>query len=50
MLKMQGHLQQTSKDLDILMGTRTRAINRKLRDIQQLEEPEAQRLLETENE
>ena len=50
MLKMQGHLQQTSKDLDTLMGTRTRAINRKLRDIQQLEEPEAQRLLETENE
>lgn len=50
MQKMQGHLQQTSKDLDTLMGTRTRAINRKLRDIQQLEEPEAQRLLETENE
>ena len=50
MLKMQGHLQQTSKDLDTLMGTRTRAINRKLRDIQQLEEPDAQRLLETENE
>ena len=47
MQKMQGHLQQTSKDLDTLMGTRTRAINRKLRDIQQLEEPEAQRLLET---
>ena len=50
MLKMQGHLQQTRKDLDTLMGTRTRAINRKLRDIQQLEEPDAQRLLETENE
>ncbi len=47
MQKMQGHLQQTSKDLDNLMGTRTRAINRKLRDVQQLEEPEAQRLLET---
>ena len=47
MQKMQGHLQQTSKDLDTLMGTRTRAINRKLRDVQQLEEPEAQRLLET---
>ena len=47
MQKMQGHLQQTSKDLDTLMGTRTRAINRKLRDIQQLEEPDAQRLLET---
>lgn len=47
MQKMQGHLQQTSKDLDTLMGTRTRAINRKLRDVQQLEEPEAQKLLET---
>lgn len=47
MQKMQGHLQQTSKDLDTLMGTRTRAINRKLRDVQQMEEPEAQKLLET---
>ena len=50
MQKMQGHLQQTSKDLDTLMGTRTRAINRKLRDIQQLEEPDAQRLFETDGE
>ena len=50
MQKMQGHLQQTSKDLDTLMGTRTRAINRKLRDIQQLEEPDAQRLLDTDGE
>ncbi len=50
MQKMQGHLQQTSKDLDTLMGTRTRAINRKLRDIQQLEESEAQQLLETDGE
>ena len=32
------------------MGTRTRAINRKLRSIQQLEEPDAQRLLETDGE
>ena len=48
--KMQGHLQQTSKDLDTLMGTRTRAINRKLREVQQLEEPEAQRLLEPDSE
>ena len=50
MTKMQGHLQQTSKDLDTLMGTRTRAINRKLREVQQLEEPEAQRLLEPDSE
>ena len=47
MLKMQGHLQQTSSDLEKLMGTRSRAIQRKLRQVQQLEEPEAQRLLET---
>lgn len=50
MEKMQSHLQQTSKDLDTLMGTRTRAINRKLRDIQQLEEPETRKLLETDME
>ena len=34
---MQRHLSQTSKDLDSLMNTRTRAINRKLRDVQMLE-------------
>lgn len=45
MVKMQGHLQQTSNDLENLMGTRTRAINRKLRDIQQLDENAAQSLL-----
>ncbi len=32
--KMQGHLNQTSKDLDALLTTRTRAINRKLKDVQ----------------
>lgn len=35
---MQKHLNQTSKDLDSLMNTRTRAINRKLRDVQMLED------------
>ncbi len=50
MARMQGHLKQTSSDLETLMGTRTRAINRKLRDVQELAEPEAQGLLETENE
>lgn len=35
--KMQGHLNQTSKDLDSLIGTRTNAINRKLRSVQTLE-------------
>ena len=38
--KMQTHLNQTSKDLDNLMGTRTRAIQRKLRSVQQLDEPQ----------
>lgn len=42
MMKMQSHLQQTSNDLEALMGTRTRAINRKLRSVQQLEEPAEQ--------
>lgn len=36
--KMQTHLNQTSKDLDALLTTRTRAINRKLRSVQTLEE------------
>ena len=40
MLKMQTHLKQTSSDLETLMGTRTRAINRKLRSVQQLDAPE----------
>lgn len=46
--KMQGHLNQTTKDLDALMGTRTRAIQRKLRSVQQLDELEAERLLDLE--
>ena len=40
MTKMQTHLKQTSNDLETLMGTRTRAINRKLRSVQQLDSPE----------
>ncbi len=48
MVKMQSHLQQTSNDLESLMGTRTRAINRKLRSVQELDAPEGQQLLETE--
>lgn len=48
MQKMQTHLQQTSSDLENLMGTRTRAINRKLRDVQELEEGASRRLLENE--
>lgn len=46
MTKMQSHLRQTSNDLEALMGTRTRAINRKLQSVQQLDEPLAQELLE----
>lgn len=46
MTKMQGHLQQTSNDLETLMGTRTRAINRKLRQVQELDDLSAQNLLE----
>ena len=46
MVKMQSHLQQTSNDLENLMGTRTRAINRKLRSVQQLEDAPATELLE----
>lgn len=46
--KMQNHLTLTTKDLDALMGTRTRAIQRKLRSVQQLDETEAQRVLELE--
>lgn len=48
MTKMQGHLQQTSNDLETLMGTRTRAINRKLRQVQELDDLSAQNLLDGE--
>ncbi len=48
MLKMQGHLQQTSNDLETLMGTRTRAINRKLKSVQELDETVSQQLLGSE--
>ncbi|MBQ9268292.1 MAG: DNA recombination protein RmuC [Oscillospiraceae bacterium] len=47
--KMQNHLRQTSDDLENLMGTRTRAINRKLRSVQQLDAP-TENLLGTEGE
>jgi DNA recombination protein RmuC len=35
---MQKHLDMTSNDLQKLMTTRTNAINRKLRDVQALED------------
>lgn len=37
--KMQQRLRQTDDELDKLIGVRTRAINRKLRDVQKLESP-----------
>lgn len=46
MEKMQTHLRQTSDDLENLIGTRTRAINRKLRSVQQLEDAGETELLE----
>lgn len=49
MEKMQNHLQQTSSDLETLMGTRTRAINRKLKSVQQLDDASSQKLLENED-
>lgn len=44
--KMQQHLRQTDEDLDRLIGTRTRAINRKLREVQSLDADSAASLLE----
>ena len=40
MKKMQTHLRQTSDDLDNLMGTRSRAIQRKLRAVSETDAPE----------
>ena len=41
----QRKLDNIGRDLDQLVGTRTRAINRKLRDVETLEEGESARLL-----
>jgi len=46
MIKMQDHLRQTTADLDKLAGTRTRAIKRKLKDIETLDLGEASKILE----
>ena len=48
--KMQERLRQTDEELDQLIGVRTRAINRKLRAVQSLDEPSAAALLELEAE
>lgn len=44
--KSQQRLQQVNSDLDTLIGTRSRAIARKLRDVEKLESAEAEKLLE----
>lgn len=44
--KMQKHLNQTSSDLDALLTTRTRAINRRLREVQTLDEGKSQGILQ----
>ena len=48
--QMQRHLRQTDEDLDRLIGTRTRAINRKLREAQQMDSASAASLLELDTE
>ena len=44
--RSQQKLRQVNDDLDTLIGTRTRAINRKLKDVERLDAPEAERLLD----
>ncbi len=44
--KLQTRLRQTDEELDKLIGTRTRAINRKLRTVQSLDGPDAASILE----
>ena len=43
--RSQQRLRQVNDDLDTLIGTRTRAITRKLRDVERLDAPEAGKLL-----
>ena len=45
MVSMQKHLNQTSSDLEDLMGRRTRAIARKLKNVQQLDDGHSSELL-----
>ncbi len=45
--KSQKQLQLANTELDNLIGVRTRAINRKLRDVERLDAPEASRLLDS---
>ena len=43
--QMQRHLNQTGSDLEELIGTRSRAITRKLESVQQLEDDTAREIL-----
>ena len=45
--KSQVKLRQVNDDLDKLIGTRTRAINRKLRDVEKLDSSDANRFLDS---
>ena len=44
--RSQQRLQQVNNELDTLIGTRTRAINRKLKDVERLDAPDAAKLLD----
>ena len=44
--KVQTRIEQTSKELDTLVGTRTRKINSKLKSVTELPAAEAQRMLD----
>lgn len=46
MLKMQNHLNQTNTDLESLIGARSKAIRRKLRQVEALDEGAAKRVME----
>ena len=48
--KMQQRLRQTDEELDNLIGVRSRAISRKLRSVQSLDDASAAALLELDNE
>ncbi|MBQ0067488.1 MAG: DNA recombination protein RmuC [Phascolarctobacterium sp.] len=46
LIKMKTNIKRTDEELDKLMGTRTRAINRKLREVQTIDLHEAEKKLE----
>lgn len=45
--RSQQRLQQVNNELDSLIGTRTRAITRKLKDVERLDTPDAEKLLDS---